>query len=1232
MRQAEACGRGPRVPDTGAVTTAGAQPSPAGRAAAADRRRRIGDFVIERELGRGGMGVVFEATQESLGRRVALKMLPSFAGMDPAAVARFRREAEAAGRLSHPGIVPVHSVGEHEGTWFFIMDLVEGPPLNQLVDALGVRHPDKLRASLVEEAELADRFPGMREADGGTGNAYVRSCARLVAEVANALAAAHRERIVHRDLKPSNILIHPSGRPVLVDFGLARDEQSLGLTKTGEQVGTPAYMSPEQASGRRKTDARVDVWGLGAVLYELLALRPPFEGGTAVEITRQILETEPVRVERRNGNVPVDLATIVHKCLCKDPDGRYAAIEALELDLRAFLAGRPILAQAPTRWARLQAGLQRRRRAIAIGCASAVAAAAVAVGAGVVSRRGDVQRGEQALAAASRALVELGQADAARDSYEQAIVLTRRPAAVKEQRLRDFRAAFAAHYAERPAVLERFVEVFDAAEREQLADLLGRLRGQGTLALIGLGRDEPRPVVAIRSLVDGELEPEWRTCDPAAAQPIGEHLVRTTIADGQVGHQWVRVVRDQAAEVWPLRLPGVLPDEVVVCLDARDRRWLAIGRCEVTRGEYRSWLAELPPEARQEMTPLGWDGGEADARLPVLGLSFHQARTFAVAHGAHLPSARELWLAGSGGLEGLRHPWGSRFDAARIAADPFAMTRPEPVDGRPTGVSPVGAHHVLGNAAEILSPVGEPAWLVGGGHYLADDPAALRLEPGAVPTAPLRSASWQDPNAGLRLCWFLPEARSATDIAELRERREELRRQPTGSLLHEWRIGAHGDVTCQVEMNGVHGGGEARIRVPLVTPGFLQLGGWRAADGHGTPVPSQWHPAPSGEHGEITADLPAGLRRGQGYRLVLTADLQPTGGLHPERDTYAIRIPLKRGGAVAAMHSILLPAGTAVVEAWPLPLVASLEEGLSLRWEPTPGDRVETAVVRFRVDGVLGRGALAWGAATAFATRFLTAWNGATDDLAAVLADDFRQLPDAVDRSTVLADPRRRLQLLRPEVQDVGVVGGVASVEFTADWRVQDRSGGELLLPAWPMVLQYRIGGSPRAIRLMPRAHADRGRYGADGYGHAGLRVRIGVIADTAVSRTQDAMTTMQLRLSTSALPQAFAQVVGHFADADEGAAAVRFRLEGGGGMLRTGRPLGEARVSADGWMVQDWLFDLGPGLVAAEQWWSLSRGRRHLLARFVVGGAGEAEARQALAAAPVQEWLRAVIAAIALD
>jgi serine/threonine protein kinase len=226
---------------------------------AADRRRRFGEFLIERELGRGGMGVVLLATQESMGRKVAIKMLPSFAGLDPAAVGRFRREAEATGRLSHPGIVPVHSVGEHDGTHYFVMDYVEGPPLDRLLDALRTRRPEQLRSSLVEEAQLGESFPTLREAGTGTGNAYVRSCARLIADVANALGAAHRERIVHRDLKPNNILIHPAGRPVLVDFGLARDEQSLELTKSGEQVGTPAYMAPEQAAGGRTSDARVDI-------------------------------------------------------------------------------------------------------------------------------------------------------------------------------------------------------------------------------------------------------------------------------------------------------------------------------------------------------------------------------------------------------------------------------------------------------------------------------------------------------------------------------------------------------------------------------------------------------------------------------------------------------------------------------------------------------------------------------------------------------------------------------------------------------------------------------------------------------------------------------------------------------------------------------------------------------------------------------------------------------------
>src|SRR5690606_9824466 len=198
---------------------------------------------------------VYRARQTSMGRLVALKVLPGFVGLDPDSVARFRREAEAAGRLSHPGIVPIFHVGEDQGIHFYAMELVEGPSLESLLDSLDGRVPERLLASLFEETALVEACPGLREPLAqhslSGGARYARSCAAIAADVAAALEVAHRGGVVHRDLKPSNILIHRSGRPVLADFGLARDEQTVGLTQSGDALGTPSYMAPEQACGSK---------------------------------------------------------------------------------------------------------------------------------------------------------------------------------------------------------------------------------------------------------------------------------------------------------------------------------------------------------------------------------------------------------------------------------------------------------------------------------------------------------------------------------------------------------------------------------------------------------------------------------------------------------------------------------------------------------------------------------------------------------------------------------------------------------------------------------------------------------------------------------------------------------------------------------------------------------------------------------------------------------------------
>ena len=302
-----------------AVLESAAAATPGSRALAGEIRERLGRFRLLRLIGRGGMGVVYEAVDDELGRHVALKVLPGHATLDEREIARFRREAQAAARLSHPHIVPVFGVGEDEGTHWLAMQFVPGRSL------------DALQRSWRDQGA-----PRLAPAD----------VARHGLAIAEALACAHAEGVLHRDVKPSNLILDAGGEIWITDFGLAKSEGSASLTRTGETVGTPRYMAPEAFSGW--ADPRTDVWGLGATLYELLSGSPAFDGGDRAQLLRQITGVEPAPLRKRDPSIPRDLATIVHKCLQKEPAARYAGANEVAADLRRFLAGEPIHARPPS--------------------------------------------------------------------------------------------------------------------------------------------------------------------------------------------------------------------------------------------------------------------------------------------------------------------------------------------------------------------------------------------------------------------------------------------------------------------------------------------------------------------------------------------------------------------------------------------------------------------------------------------------------------------------------------------------------------------------------------------------------------------------------------------------------------------------------------------------------------------------------------------------------------------
>jgi len=390
-------------------------PDPAPAAAALP----LGDFRILREIGRGGMGVVYEALQLSLGRRVALKVLPFAVALDQRQLQRFKNEAQAAALLHHTNIVPVFAVGCERGVYYYAMQYIESRTVAALIQEMrqaegleplqppassnqatraapreggdppttispvaplekgsGVFSPEKSApASDTAPKRLPTPFsptetlrpqPAALTERSTLDSSFCRMVARLGIQAAEALEHAHQQGIVHRDIKPANLLLDGRDHLWVTDFGLARCKNDVGLTTTGDLVGTVRYMSPEQALARPgQIDHRTDIYSLGATLYELLTLEPVFGGCDRQDLLRQIAHDDPRPPRSIRKSVPRELETIVLKALGKSPDERYATAQELADDLRRFLEDRPILARRPTLVERTGRWL-RRHRAVAV--------------------------------------------------------------------------------------------------------------------------------------------------------------------------------------------------------------------------------------------------------------------------------------------------------------------------------------------------------------------------------------------------------------------------------------------------------------------------------------------------------------------------------------------------------------------------------------------------------------------------------------------------------------------------------------------------------------------------------------------------------------------------------------------------------------------------------------------------------------------------------------------------
>ena len=378
---------------------------------AADDTRRLGDFILGRELGRGGMGIVYEARQISLDRTVALKVLPFAAVLDSKQIARFKSEAQAAAQILHPNIVPVFAIGVDRGVHFYAMQFIDGQALDLAI--AGLRKSKRRRVPAPEantQFSASDSYSVSSEnprlasparvlsseptcnslLSDSNDNApeYFRTVARLGCQAADALHAAHEYGVVHRDIKPSNLLLDHEGKLWVTDFGLARCQRDATFSKTGDIIGTMRYMSPEQACGQTSLiDQRADVYSLGVTLYELLTLEPAVQGADGPALLRNIDQQNPQSLRKLRPKIPADLENVILKAMARVREDRYTTAKEFAEDLHRFLDGKPTIAKPATAAERVTKwGLRHKRVVLAVASVSLLACIGFAVSTILIAR------------------------------------------------------------------------------------------------------------------------------------------------------------------------------------------------------------------------------------------------------------------------------------------------------------------------------------------------------------------------------------------------------------------------------------------------------------------------------------------------------------------------------------------------------------------------------------------------------------------------------------------------------------------------------------------------------------------------------------------------------------------------------------------------------------------------------------------------------------------------------
>lgn len=797
----------------------------------------FGDFEVLRELGRGGMGVVYLARQRSLGRLVALKVLNARASASPRHLSRFRREAEAIARLNHPGIVAIHSVGQEQSEAYLVMEYIEGTSLateldrarrsalaadaaqnaettrpngdsaedeteptspgtvsprtvsteaddhGRLEGSLALRDAEDRTSSerwsalpttahgpavgragvddgMAEErpdSTIATHAPpaerGGRPRGGPRSREHYHWSAQVTAEVAEALGYAHERGVIHRDIKPANVLLDHQGRARIVDFGLAKAEDEVGLSISGEVLGTYHYMSPEQTEFvPGNLDRRSDVFSLGVVLYQMLTAQLPFTGASGAQIVRRIQETDPALVRSVNPEVPRDLETICHRALEKPLSRRYESADELAADLRRFLSHQAIHARPPSTGERVVRWVSRRRWALATS--------ALLIGVAVAAVMFASYRFERQAVDERMVSIDAFVATPLATSVDFEVMLAvKRDIAVMRERYPGFvpekektlaRAEEAIRYRAR-RILDSVLPTIDpasavAGESPKVA-VNGLLEAfKGSLEAQRLNPDE----ALLSDLVFTDPEVHWIGVppdakltvvglDPYTSAVISEEefersnsmqfspgYYRFVLSTGDRFGEYTRYVRwGQSIEIVPALRPTVDVTKDMVLIPGGDFVWgtdephhpslakatlslpsFFLDTHEVTVAEYAEFLAATghpePPEAYWSERKSDWDN------LPVTFVSWLDAQAYAEWRGKRLPTSRE-WEKAARGVDGRLFPWG---DAAATAEQAQILQQGGnrstedylrgvvPVTTGRQDVSPYGVFNLYGNVSE----------------------------------------------------------------------------------------------------------------------------------------------------------------------------------------------------------------------------------------------------------------------------------------------------------------------------------------------------------------------------------------------------------------------------------------------------------------------------------------------------------------------------------------------------